>query len=66
MHQLPGECKHTLCIIIFSAGVGRTGVLLSMIIAMERAWRDGHVDFVETVNTLRKQRMNMIQNEVEK
>ena len=47
-----------------SAGIGRTGALLSAIIGVEMGLTDGYVDVLGIVNKLRKQRMKMIQTEV--
>ena len=47
-----------------SAGVGRTGVLLSTLIGIQQGKQEGCIDFIGIVNNLRKQRMNIIQTEV--
>ena len=52
---------HTLC---FSAGVGRTGVFITLSIVLERMQYEGVVDVFNTVRTLRTQRPAMVQTEV--
>ena len=48
----------------FSAGVGRTGVFISLSIVLERMQYEGVVDVFQTVRTLRTQRPAMVQTEV--
>ena len=49
---------------MFSAGVGRTGVFISLSIVLERMQYEGVVDVFQTVRTLRTQRPAMVQTEV--
>ncbi len=49
---------------MFSAGVGRTGVFISLSIVLERMQYEGVVDLFQTVRTLRTQRTFMVQTEV--
>ncbi|XP_026633300.1 receptor-type tyrosine-protein phosphatase F isoform X11 [Microtus ochrogaster] len=46
-----------------SAGVGRTGVFITLSIALERMRYEGVVDMFQTVKTLRTQRPAMVQTE---
>jgi len=48
----------------FSAGVGRTGVFITLSIVLERMRYEGVVDLFQTVKTLRTQRPAMVQTEV--
>ena len=48
----------------YSAGVGRTGVFISLSIVLERMQYEGVVDVFQTVRTLRTQRPAMVQTEV--
>lgn len=47
-----------------SAGVGRTGVFVTLSIVLERMRYEGVVDMFQTVKTLRTQRPAMVQTEV--
>ena len=47
-----------------SAGMGRTGVFISLSIVLERTQYEGVVDVFQTVRTLRTQRPAMVQTEV--
>lgn len=47
-----------------SAGVGRTGVFITLSIVLERMRYEGMVDLFQTVKTLRTQRPSMVQTEV--
>lgn len=49
-----------------SAGVGRTGVFISMSIVLERMQYEGVLDVFQTVRILRSQRPAMVQTEVSK
>ena len=48
-----------------SAGVGRTGVFVTLSIVLERMRYEGVVDMFQTVKILRTQRPAMVQNEVQ-
>lgn len=47
-----------------SAGVGRTGVFITLSIVLEKMRYEGVVDVFQTVKTLRTQRPAMVQTEV--
>lgn len=47
-----------------SAGVGRTGVFISLSIVLERMQYEGVLDVFQTVRILRAQRPAMVQTEV--
>lgn len=49
---------------LYSAGVGRTGVFIALSIVLERMRYEGVVDMFQTVKLLRAQRPSMVQNEV--
>ena len=49
---------------VCSAGVGRTGVFVTLSIVLERMRYEGVVDMFQTVKILRTQRPAMVQNEV--
>jgi protein tyrosine phosphatase len=49
-----------------SAGVGRTGVFITLSIVLERMRYEGVVDIFQTVKMLRTQRPAMVQTEVRK
>lgn len=49
-----------------SAGVGRTGVFITLSIVLERMRYEGVVDIFQTVKMLRTQRPAMVQTEVSK
>lgn len=49
-----------------SAGVGRTGVFISLSIVLERMQYEGVLDVFQTVRILRAQRPAMVQTEVSK
>lgn len=51
-------------LLFFSAGVGRTGVFITLSIVLERMRYEGVVDLFQTVKTLRTQRPAMVQTEV--
>ena len=48
----------------FSAGVGRTGTLIAIDMALEQAILDNVVDIPAIVTKIRRQRMKMVQNSV--
>lgn len=50
--------------LFYSAGVGRTGVFITLSIVLERMRYEGVVDIFQTVKTLRTQRPAMVQTEV--
>ena len=49
---------------VFSAGVGRTGVFITLSQVLERMQYEGVVDLFQTVRNLRTQRPAMVQTEV--
>ena len=49
---------------VYSAGVGRTGVFVTLSVVLERMRFEGVVDMFQTVNMLRTQRPFMVQSEV--
>lgn len=51
-------------LLIFSAGVGRTGGFITLSIVLERMRYEGVVDMFQTVKMLRTQRPAMVQTEV--
>lgn len=53
-----------LCPCVCSAGVGRTGVFITLSIVLERMRYEGVVDIFQTVKMLRTQRPAMVQTEV--
>lgn len=52
------------CCLPPSAGVGRTGVFITLSIVLERMRYEGVVDIFQTVKMLRTQRPAMVQTEV--
>lgn len=54
----------TRVLTVRSAGVGRTGVFITLSIVLERMRYEGVVDLFQTVKTLRTQRPAMVQTEV--
>jgi len=52
--------------VLCSAGVGRTGVFVTLSIVLERMRYEGAVDMFQTVKILRTQRPAMVQNEVDR
>ena len=49
-----------------SSGVGRTGTLITIDIALEEAAKEGAVDIPAVVYKIRRQRMKMVQTVVSK
>lgn len=62
MSQL--EWESNIVCVSTSAGVGRTGVFITLSIVLERMRYEGVVDLFQTVKTLRTQRPAMVQTEV--
>lgn len=48
----------------YSAGVGRTGVFITLSIVLERMQYEGVVDIFQSIRILRTQRPGMVQTEV--
>jgi len=57
-------CVRARGVALLSAGVGRTGVFITLSIVLERMRYEGVVDLFQTVKTLRTQRPAMVQTEV--
>ena len=55
------SCDFTL---LFSAGVGRTGTLIAIDIALAQAFKERQVDIPKIIVDMRKQRMKMVQTVV--
>lgn len=58
------DCTPNPVLSLSSAGVGRTGVFITLSIVLERMRYEGVVDMFQTVKTLRTQRPAMVQTEV--
>lgn len=56
--------KHVCTCLTNSAGVGRTGVFITLSIVLERMRYEGVVDIFQTVKMLRTQRPATVQTEV--
>ena len=52
------------CSYFSSAGVGRTGTFIALDALYRQGIKEGKIHIVEYVNTMREDRMNMIQNAV--
>lgn len=67
---MPGEARAPAALTLScrlcppSAGVGRTGVFITLSIVLERMRYEGVVDVFQTVKMLRTQRPAMVQTEV--
>lgn len=59
-----GSCGEMFIPCCCSAGVGRTGVFITLSIVLERMRYEGAVDIFQTVKMLRTQRPAMVQTEV--
>ena len=57
-------CFDKLSVLPCSAGVGRTGTLIAIDMALEQAILDNVVDIPAIVTKIRRQRMKMVQNSV--
>ena len=55
---------YTWILILYSAGVGRTGTFIALDIGLQQANKERQVDFVSIINKMREQRMKMIQTKV--
>ncbi|CAC5380713.1 PTPRT [Mytilus coruscus] len=53
--------KSTPMVVHCSAGVGRTGTFIALDALYEHGQKEGYVDIMEYVQTMRKDRMNMVQ-----
>ena len=58
--KLPGLSSFPAC----SAGIGRTGTLIAIDMALEQAAQEDVVDIPAIVTKMRRQRMKMVQNSV--
>ena len=56
--SLPQYCAH-------SAGIGRTGVFIGADMGMTQLEKEGQVDILKIVSTLRQDRGGMVQTEVQ-
>ena len=52
------------CSYFSSAGIGRTGTFIALDALYRQGMKEGKINIVEYVNTMREDRMNMIQNAV--
>jgi len=65
LHTGNDNVKYSLIIyVIPSAGIGRTGTFIALDYLMDQAAITGHVDVLECVETLRRQRVYMGQTKV--
>ena len=64
--QKPSLQKDKSFVSPFSAGIGRTGTLITIDVALEQAARESVVDIPAIVTKMRRQRMKMVQNSVSK
>ena len=63
-HKPPVNITKTLFGALSSAGVGRTGTLIALDIALEQIKAEGAVDISDIINKMREQRMKMVQTPV--
>ena len=55
---------HVIVSVVYSAGVGRTGTLITIDIALEQVKAEGIVGIYNIVDKLRHQRPQMVQSQV--
>ena len=53
-----------VCVCVCSAGVGRTGTLVTIDRVLDQIAKEGTVDIAGVIQHLRSQRMKMVQNPV--
>ena len=57
---------HVILHLLFSAGIGRTGTLIAIDVALAQASKERQVDIPKIIVDMRKQRMKMVQTVVRK
>jgi len=57
-------CQHTISLLWYSAGIGRTGTFIALDILTEQGQVVGYVDPFGCVTELRNQRVSMVQTVV--